>query len=217
MRREVRLEIHKLGAREYLQGGTLFNAMLEACDSVWGPAWLTDASITSYKLIRESLASGRFVVSDEPLENLNANAALVGRTGQSRIFVYFVDEGLTTGRIPYDEEQYYRPLRVGDDFSGEFVLPAHKSRADVIRGIVGANKLTHQKASCFGAKPKNVRFLYLKDLDAVCLRAYDEEFQVRITNLTVQKHGPDLRTINRVCITASSFTSEFRICYSAGD
>lgn len=216
MRRELRWDLHKLGTREYLHGTSLFNAMLEACDTVWGPAWLTDASIPSYKLIRESLTNGKFVVSDEPVEDVSASAALAGRTGRSRIFVYFVEEGRDAGRAPYDEEQYYRAVRVGGDFSGEFVLPAHKSRADVIRGIVGANKLVHQKASRFAVEPKKIRFLYLKDLDAVCLGACEEEFRLQISNLMVQKHDPDLWTINRVRVTAPSSTSEFRICYSAG-
>ena len=40
MRLEITSDLPKLGARPYIQGGSIFNGILEACDQALGPGWL---------------------------------------------------------------------------------------------------------------------------------------------------------------------------------
>jgi hypothetical protein len=129
--------------------------------------------------------------------------------------VCFVEEGRGATPEPYEESDYYQVVDIRPDLSGEFVLPANRPRGDFIRGVVGANKELHQKASHFTSPLKAIRFLYLKDVDGDCLPAVGPEYRVQINNLRVQDHEKDIWTINRVRVFADGFRSSFRICYSA--
>jgi hypothetical protein len=212
---ESRIDLPTLGKRTYLHGTSIFNAMLDAGDAHFGAGWLAGAKISSYKLIRESHSNGRFVVSDMPVEKLDASASLNAQTSTSRIFAYFVEEGRGATAEPYEESDYYQVVDIRPDLSGEFVLPANRPRADFIRGIVGANKELHQKASHFSAVPKAIRFLYLKDVEGDCLPDVGPEYRLQINNLRLQEHEKDIWTINRIQVFADGFRSSFRICYSA--
>jgi hypothetical protein len=212
---EARIDLPTLGKRTYLHGTSIFNAMLVACDTHLGEGWLAGSKISSYKLIRESHRNGRFVVSDLPVEKLDASASLNAQSGTSRVFAYFVEEGRGATPEPYEESDYYQVVDIRPDLSGEFVLPANRPRGDFIRGVVGANKELHQKASHFTSPPKAIRFLYLKDVDGDCLPAVGPEYRVQINNLRVQDHEKEIWTINRVQVFADGFRSSFRICYSA--
>ena len=212
---ESRIDLPTLGKRTYLHGTSIFNAMLDACDAHFGEGWLAGAKVSSYKLIRESHSNGRVVVSDLPVEKLDASASLNAQTPTSRIVAYFVEEGRSTTAEPYEESDYYQVVDIRPDLSGEFVLPANRPRDDFIRGVVGANKELHQKASHFSSPPKAIRFLYLKDVDGACLPAFGPEVRLQINNLRVQDHEKDIWTINRVQLLADGQRSSFRICYSA--
>jgi hypothetical protein len=215
VRYEVPSDLPKLGTRPYIQGGSIFNEILAVCDRLLGPEWLRDAVITSFKLQRESLANGRFVVSDGAIEEVDANATLVARGPTRHVFVYYVDEGGETRREPYDEESYYRVVQIDPALRGEFILPRGRPRTDFMRGVVGANKLLHQKTDRFRAQLTHIQFLYLKSLDAVCLLNSAEECRLSISNASVQDHEAEVWTINRVAVHGESFRSEFRICYRA--
>jgi hypothetical protein len=204
-----------LGQRPYIQGGSIFNGILDVCDRCLGPSWLQDAIITSFKLERESNANGRFVVSDTVCGGAAPHASFVARRSTSRVFVDYFDEGRPTCREPYDEESYYRVVRLGRELDGEFALAGGRPRADFMRGIVGANKRLHEKTTRFGAPLTRIQFLYLKGLDAICVRRSAEEYRVRIDNLTVQDRESEVWTINRVAVRGESFESDFRICYRA--
>lgn len=212
---ESRIDLPTLGKRTYLHGTSIFNAMLETCDTHFGAGWLVGAKISSYKLIRESHSNGRFVASDMPVEKLDASASLNAQNPTTRIFAYFVEEGRAAIAEPYEESGYYQVVDIRPDFSGEFVLSANRPRADFIRGVVGANKELHQKASHFTSVPTAIRFLYLKDVDGACLPDFGPEVRLQINNLRVQEHEKDIWTINRVQVFADGFRSSFRICYSA--
>ena len=213
MRHEALSDLPKLGHRPYIQGGSIFNEILEHCDRFLGAGWLDGVMVTSFKLQRESFANGRFIVSDTAIEDANANATFVARSPALRVFVYYFDEGRATRQEPYDEESYYRVVQVSPDLAGEFIFPGGRPRADFMRAVVGANKLLHQKAGRFAAALTHIQFLYLKALDAVCLLRSAEECRVDITNMSVQDHPSEVWTINRVAVRGASYSSDFRICY----
>ncbi len=215
MRHEALSDLPKLGHRPYIQGGSIFNGILDLCDRALGVGWLDGASVTSFKLQRESFANGRFVVSDAAIEDVNANATFVAHSPALDVFVYYFDEGRATRHEPYDEESYYRVVQVSPELAGEFVFPGGRPRADFMRAVVGANKLLHQKAERFGAALTHIQFLYLKALDAVCLQRSVEECRVEFSNVTIQDHPSEVWTINRVGVRGATFSSDFRICYRA--
>ena len=215
MRYEARSDLPKLGHRPYIQGGSIFNEILDVCDRFLGESWLDGVVVTSFKLQRESFANGRFVVADTAIEDVEANAAFVARSPTQRVFVHYFDEGRATRHEPYDEESYYRVVQLRPELGGEFVFPGGRPRADFMRAVVGANKLLHQKTEQFGAPLTHIQFLYLKGLDAVCLLRSAEECRVDISNVSVQDHPSEVWTINRVGVRGASFASEFRICYRA--
>jgi hypothetical protein len=213
MRAEFPSDLPKLGHRPYIQGGSIFNEILDVCDRCMGPGWLQDAVIKSFKLERESFGNGGFVVSDAA-EDVAANASFVARNPRGGVYVHYFDEGRPTRQEPYDEESYYCLTRIGD-LEGEFVFPGGRPRADFMRGIVGANKLLHQKTTRFNAPLTHIQFLYLKGLEAACILRSAEEYRIGIANMTVQERESEVWTINHVAVRAASFSSEFRICYRA--
>lgn len=215
MRVEVPSDLPRLGQRPYVQGGTIFNAILEVCDAALGEGWLEGTLISSFKLEREAVANGRIIVSDTVEDGLDPNATFVARRPAGPLHGYFIDDGREAPRIPYDEGSYYRVLEVGTKLGGRFAFAGGRARADFMRGIVGANKLLHQKTDLFGCELAHIQFLYLKGLDAVCLRRVSEDYEVTIANATVQDRGSEVWSINRVEVRGGSFSSEFRICYRA--
>jgi hypothetical protein len=215
MRLEVPSELPKLGQRPYVQGGTIFNGILEVCDRALGDGWLVGTTIPSFKLEREAVANGRIVVADSADDNLDSNATFVARRPAGPLYGYFIDDGREARSIPYDESSYYRVLDVNPRLEGRFAFAGGRPRADFMRGIVGANKLVHQKTDRFGCELTQIQFLYLKGLDAVCLCRVNEDYEVAITNATVQDRGREVWSINRVHVRGGSFDSEFRICYRA--
>lgn len=215
MIRETASGLPKLGERPYIQGGTIFNGILHACDAAFGPAWLEGARIVSFKLEREAVANGRIVVGDEALAGFDFNATFLAESGGRRIRGGFVDEGTAFDRVPYDEESFNRPVDVGSDLSGTFTLPGDRPREDFIKGVVGANKLLHQRATGFGAPLTKVQFLYLKDLTGVCLAPSTQDTILRIANLSVKEAGDEVWTINRVVVERADASAEFRLCYRA--
>jgi hypothetical protein len=215
MRVEVPSNLPKLGQRPYVQGGTIFNGILEVCDQALGVGWLEGTVIPSFKLEREAVANGRIIVTDASDESIDPNATLIARRSSGPLHGYFIDEGREVHSIPYDEGSYYRVLDITSKLEGRFAFAGGRPRADFMRGIVGANKLLHQKTDRFGCELAHIQFLYLKGLDAVCLCKVDEDYEVTITNATVQDRGSEVWSINRVGVRAASFNSEFRICYRA--
>lgn len=215
MRVEVPSELPKLGQRPYVQGGTIFNGILEVCDQALGENWLEGTVIPSFKLEREAVANGRIVVSDVADDSLDPNATFVARRPTGPLHGYFIDDGREAPRIPYDESSYYRVLDINPKLEGRFAFAGGRARADFMCGIVGANKLLHQKTDRFGCELAHIQFLYLRGLDAICLRRVNEDYEVTITNATVQDRGDEVWSINRVNVRGGSFGSEFRICYRA--
>lgn len=215
MRFEFASDLPKLGRRHYVQGGTIFNGIAEACDRSLGPSWLDGAVVTSFKLEREAVANGRIIITDVSDDGLSPNATFAARRPAGSLHGYFLDEGIEAAGIPYDEESYYRVVDVSPALAGTFDFPGGRPRGDFMRGIVGANKLLHQKTDRFGCELLQIQFLYLKGLDAVCLQRVHEDYEVSITNATVQDRGQEVWSINRVTVRGLSFTSEFRICYRA--
>jgi hypothetical protein len=215
MRSEFASDLPKLGHRPYIQGGSIFNEALDVCDRCLGPSWLQGAVVRSFKLERESVANGKFVVADTALDDVDAYATFVAHRPTGRVFVSYVDEGRPTRQEPYDEESYYRIVRVGGELDGECIFPGGRPRTDFMRGIVGANKRLHEKATRFGAPLRRIQFLYLKGLDAICVLRSSEEYRVRIGNLTVQDRESEVWTINQVAVRGETFESAFRICYRA--
>ena len=161
------------------------------------------------------MANGRFVISDTALGDIDPHAAFVARRPSGRLFVYYVDEGRETRREPYDEGSYYRVVHVGQTLGGEFVLPGAQPRTHFMRGVVGANKLLHERAQGSHGKLTQIQFLYLKELDSQCLLKSAEELHLDIANVSVQEHPAEVWTINRVAVRGTSFSSDFRICYRA--
>jgi hypothetical protein len=215
VRFEIASDLPKLGQRPYVQGGTIFNGIADACDRFLGPAWLDGLVVTSFKLEREAVANGRIVIADAADEGLEPNATFLGRRPAGPLHGYFMDDGVEAPRIPYDEGSYYRVLDATADLAGKFLFAGGRPRGDFMRGIVGANKLLHQKTDRFGCELLHIQFLYLKGLDAACLRNVREDYEVAIDNATVQDRGREVWTINRVAVRGESFNSEFRICYRA--
>lgn len=215
MRFETASRLPKLGDRPYIQGGSIFNEMLEVFDDELGPGWTEGAVVSSFKLEREGQANGRIIVADEPVEDVDPNAVLIGRRPAGKLYGYYLDEGREVERVPYEEASYYQVVDVGPDLRGEFVFAGGRERADFMRGIVGANKLLHQKTDRFGCELTRIQFLYLKGLDLICLSQGDEDARVKIGNMTVQERENEAWTINRVGVETPSFHSEFRICYRA--
>jgi hypothetical protein len=209
------MDVPFLAQRPYIQGGSIFNAMLDAGDQTLGPGWFDDAVVTSFKLQREVATNGRFVIADHSFDDLDPHAVLVARTATGRVYIASVDEGRPPPRVPYDEEGYYEVVQVEPDLRGEFALRAPRERADFMRGVVGANKYLHQKTSRFGGALKQIQFLYLKDLAAACVLRTAEPLRLAIANLTVQEHEREVWTVNRVAVDGQSFASEFRLCYRA--
>lgn len=214
MQRELVSDLPKLGPREYVQGGTIFNGILAAGDATFGSDWLTGAHISSFKLEREATANGRIIVADGAIAGLAPNATFEATRPAGPVYGYFIDEGAPFRREPYDEESFNRPLRLGLDLGGEFELPPGP-RADFIKGIVGANKLLHQKTERFAVPLSKIQFLYLKGLDAACLQERAESLRVAIANLTAKETATEVWTINRVKVASSAFQAEFRLCYRA--
>lgn len=214
MRQQLSMDLPRLGPRHYVQGGTVFNAMLEACDRSFGREWLTPKTVLALKLEREATTNGYFVVADEPITDLDPNTTFSAK-GPRNLFGCFVEEGRETPREPYDEEQYNRPLAIRGDLSGEFALPGPRPRVDFIKGIVGANKLLHQKSERFGGPLQKIQFLYCRGIEGICLLANDAELHLNIANLFVEERGPEVWTINRVSVTGPSFRTDFRLCYRA--
>jgi len=215
MIRESASDLPKLGERAYVQGGTIFNGIVAACDAAFGADWLAGARIASFKLEREAVANGRILVGDEPIAGVDLNATFLAESAGLRIRGGFVDEGADFRREPYDEEAFNHPLEIGTDLRGVFALPGGRPREDFIKGVVGANKLLHQKATQFGAPLTKVQFLYLKGLAGECLAAAAPETTLRIVNLSVKESGDEVWTINRVDVERDGFRSDFRICYRA--
>jgi len=215
MRVEVPSELPKLGQRPYVQGGTIFNGILEVCDQALGAGWLEGTTIPSFKLEREGVANGRIIVSDVSDDTIEPNATFVARRAAGPLYGYFLDEGRDVRSIPYDEGSYYRVLDISTKLEGRFAFAGGRPRADFMRGIVGANKLLHQKTDRFGCELQHIQFLYLKGLDAVCLCKVSEDYEVTIANATVQERGSEVWSINRVGVRGATFESEFRICYRA--
>lgn len=208
-------DLPKLGSRPYIQGGTIFNGIAALCDEVLGPQWMEGGTITSFKLEREAVANGHLYLSDAPLTSLNPNATFVLRQPQSTLHGYFVDEGLPFRVEPYDEDSYYQAVQVEPDLRGEFLFPGGRPRTDFMRGLIGANKLLHQKTTRFGAPLDRIQFLYLKGLETVCLQEVSEPYRVTIANATVADRGAEVWTINEISVRGESFTSQFRLCYRA--
>ena len=215
MRREIESDLPKLGKREYIQGGTIFNGIVAVCDELLGREWLAGARISSFKLEREATANGRLIVSDEPVRDVSANATFLAQLDRRVIHAVFVDEGRAFRREPYEEEKYNQPLRIDSDLSGEFLLPAGRPTADFIKGVVGANKLLHQQTDRFGGELQKIQFLYLKDLAGACVSTAGEEYRLSIANLTIKETPAEVWTINRVAVRGASHASEFRLCYRA--
>lgn len=213
MRHEFATDLPKLGHREYIQGGSIFNDILETADRMLGKGWLQGLVITSFKLQRESFGNGRLILADTAQEGIDANAAFLAKSPERTVYAYYLDDGRHSRREEYDEESYYRVVHVGGQIEGEFVFPADRPRGDFVRAVVGANKRVHQKAECIGAALDHIQFLYLKGLDAVCLQHASEECRVRISNVSTQDRESEVWTINRVAVSGQSFKSEFRICY----
>ena len=212
---EVSSDLPKLGEREYVQGGTIFNGIVAACDEAFGPQWLPAAEISSFKLEREARANGRILVGDEPLGDLDPHATFAARCDGRSVHGVFLDEGAAFRREPYDEESFYREIEAGDDLNGVFELAGAEPSRDFIKGIVGANKHLHQRTTLFGGSLQKVQFLYLKGLAGACIAQAAEVDRVRITNLTVKEVDSEVWTISRVDVERSGATSSFRICYRA--
>lgn len=215
MRAEIESDLPKLGAREYIQGGTIFNGALGALDREFGPGWLEGAQISSFKLERESTGNGRFLVTDEALENISPNAIFIAKRPDKTVTIAYTDEGRPFRREPYDEESFNRPVRIGDDLTGQFLLPASPDRNDFIKGVVGANKLLHQQCAGFGGPLQKVQFLYLKDLDPAPLLSVGLEASLEIRNLTKKVTDEEVWTINQVSVSLSGRETRFRLCYRA--
>ena len=215
MIREIPSDLPKLGERAYVQGGTIFNGIVAACDAAFGPQWLAGGQIASFKLEREAVANGRILVADEPLAGVELHATFLAETAIGKIRGGFVDDGRDSRREPYDEESFNRPLAIGTDLDGTFVLPGGRAREDFIKGVVGANKLVHLRTNRFATPLTKVQFLYLKGLDAACLAPATEDTTLRIANLTVTESDAEVWTINRVDVERAGFRSSFRLCYRA--
>lgn len=214
MIREFASDLPKLGSRPYIQGGTIFNGILDACDAEFGPGWLAESKIDSFKLEREAGANGRIIVSDEPIA-VEANATFLAQANGRAIRGAFIDDGRPWRIEPYDEDSFYRVREIGAALSGRFVLPAGRPRADFIKGIVGANKRLHQEARTFSAPLSKIQFLYLKGLEGTCLGCVDAELDVEITNLTCKEADGEAWSINQIAIAGGDFHSRFRMCYRA--
>ncbi len=208
-------DLPKLGNRTYIQGGTIFNGIADLCDEVLGPEWMEAGTITSFKLEREAVANGRLFLSDAPLASLRPNTTFVLRRPQSTLYGYFTDEGLPFRVEPYDEDSYYQAVHVEPDLHGEFLFAGGRPRSHFLRGLIGANKLLHQKATRFGTPLDRIQFLYLKGLETVCLQKVGEPYRVNIANATVADRGTEVWTINEITVRGESFTSQFRLCYRA--
>jgi len=215
MIREFPSNLPKLGPREYVQGGTIFNGILDACDEVFGTDWLADARISSFKLEREAVANGRIVVADEAVSGVDPNATFVATAMGQQLRGYFIDEGLPFAREPYDEDSFNRPIEIGRNLCGTFLLPAGRPRADFMKGIVGANKKLHQQTDLFGSELTRIQFLYLRGLDAICLRQRSEDLHIAFVNLSIKEEDEQAWSINQVDVAGTSFRSSFRICYRA--
>ena len=215
MRHELRIDLPLLGHRTYIQGGSIFNGMLDACDRALDAGWLDGVTIGSFKIQRESGTDGRFVIADQAVHGLDEHAQMVVQGPRGRLYVYLVDEGRTPPRVPYNESEYYEEVRVGSDLTGEFTLQPGRERADFMRGVVGANKFLHQKTDRFGSELKHIQFLYLKELAAECVQRSGDGCRLRISNVMAQDHGSEVWTINRVEVRGPSVSSSFRICYRA--
>ena len=215
MRCELPSDLPKLGHRPYIQGGSIFNGILDACDRSFGPTWLQDAVISSFKLERESVANGKFVLSDVKMASVEPNATFVARSPSKRIFVDYFDEGRPVRQEPYDEESYYRVVQLGSKLEGSFTFPAGRPREDFMRAVVGANKRLHQETTRFAAPLTRIQFLYLTGLDANCIVRSSQEYEVRIHNVSAQERGAEVWTMNHVNVRARNFSAQLRICYRA--
>jgi len=214
MRQQLSIDLPRLGTRNYVQGGTIFNGMLAACDRVFGSDWLAPTTTLSLKLEREATTNGDFVVADEPITDLDPNTTFTAK-GPRNLYGCFLEQGRETVREPYDEEQYNRPLEIRGDLSGEFVLPGPRPRADFIKGVVGANKLLHQQSDRFGGPLQKVQFLYCRGIEGSCLLTGTVDLHLTISNLFVEERGPEVWTINRVSVSGPGVRSDFRLCYRA--
>jgi len=212
---EIASDLPKLGTRAYVQGGTIFNGIVAACDTVFGPDWLAGARISSFKLEREAVANGRIVVADEPIVGGAPNATFAATAGDLQIRGCFFDEGVAARREDYDEESFNRPLDVGTDMRGTFTLPGGRPRADFIKGVVGANKLLHQKTTLFATTLTQIQFLYLKGLAGACVLAAQGDLHLAIVNLSIKETAGEVWTINRIDVTRDDVHTEFRLCYRA--
>ncbi len=208
-------DLPKLGHRPYIQGGTIFNGIAALCDQLVGPKWLDGGLVTSFKLEREAVANGRLILTDAAVATLDPNSTFVVRGRGPTIYGYFIDEGRPFRVEPYNEESFYQVVDVQPDLRGEFIFAAGRPRADFMRGLVGANKLLHQKATRFGCELTHIQFLYLRGMETTCLQRFSEEYRVTISNATVSDRGAEVWTINDVSVRGTSFASAFRICYRA--
>jgi len=205
----------RLGERPYLQGGSIFNRMLDVCDEHLGRDWMHGASVRSFKLEREAHSNGRIWIGDHRPPVEDANAVLIGTWRGGPLHLAFRDEGDKADSIPYDEDSYYEVVEAGTDLSGEFLFPGGRERADFMRGLVGANKLLHQRTDLAGEPLSRIQFLYLKKLDLGCLCQGREDARVRIHNVAFKDRESEVWTINQVDVDAGPARGQFRICYRA--
>lgn len=209
-----------LGSRGYVHGTTVFELMLQAITEAaqaWGLAERSP-QVAQFKIAREIKYSGRIVVhfGDEgPDQPADPVASLQGSLGGQPVTAGLWEDETqkVTERRLDNMASLVGSLELAGDFSGRVTLTSVANPAQLVTGIIAANKAIHLATLGKEGSEVAVRWLYLQNLPAMTAPASAQQAHLRVSLAHRMPRGPELFT---VCVFSGNFAGvEFatKICF----
>jgi hypothetical protein len=217
---EIPARFWLLDSRGYVHGTTVFELVLQAITEAarfWG---LTERApqVGQFKIAREIKHHGRMVVhlgSERPDQPADPVASLQGSLGGVPITAGLWEDETqkVTERRLDSMAALVGNLELAGDFSGRVTLTGVANPAQLVTGIIAANKAMHLATLGVSGSELAVRWLYMQNLPAMPTPTGVQETRLLSALAHRMSRGAELFT---VCVFSGSFAGvEFatKICF----
>ncbi|MCA1987558.1 MAG: hypothetical protein LDL07_00215 [Desulfarculus sp.] len=209
-----------LGSRGYVHGTTVFELVLQAiaeAAKAWGLAERAPR-VGQFKIAREIKHHGRIVVylgNEGPDQSTDPVVSLQGNLGGQPVTAgLWEDETQEVAERRLDSmAALVGNLELAGDFSGRVTLTGVANPAQLVTGIIAANKAMHLATLGEVGGGVAVRWLYLQNLPAMAAPSTAQQVRLGVSLAHRMPRGPELFT---VCEFSGNFAGvEFatKICF----
>ncbi len=200
-------ELSYVGSRPYIRGADLYTwferQIVPSLASEQRPV-----TVRQFRLVREVKRDGAWALG--AVDGASATLDVIDRAGASQRYSFCETGDVIVKRSP-DIPSNVRELSQAGDFAGRAVLATPREAADMLNGLIEANKRLHTATlERRGVASDRIRLIFIENMqiDAPSCDACSVEFR----HLGERKAPDRIYTLNAVRI--ENTPADLRICYS---